>query len=100
MNNFLDKILNSFKGAGISQGGDSALGIDIGTSAIKIVEIKKKNGKAMLETYGAISLGPYQDLKAGATTNLPSEKIVEAWKEVIKQSGALSKDAALSVRVQ
>lgn len=100
MNNFLNKILNSFKGAGMSQGGDSALGIDIGTSAIKIVEIKKKNGKAMLETYGAISLGPYQDLKAGAVTNLTSEKIVEALKEVIKQSGALSKEVALSVPVQ
>jgi Tfp pilus assembly PilM family ATPase len=31
----------------------SVLGIDIGTSAIKIVQLKMKKGKAILETYGS-----------------------------------------------
>ncbi|MCE9549152.1 hypothetical protein K8Q98_02015, partial [Candidatus Nomurabacteria bacterium] len=61
---------------------ESAVGIDIGTSSIKIVEIKRRGGKAILETYGAISLGPYADLDAGRVTNLPAEKIAEALKEV------------------
>ena len=39
-------------------GGDWAVGIDIGSSAIKIIEIKKKGGKAVLQTYGSIALGP------------------------------------------
>ena len=34
----------------------SVLGIDIGSSAIKIVQIKKKKGKAVLETYGELAL--------------------------------------------
>lgn len=100
MNNPFRKILDSFSSMGISSGEGSALGIDIGTSAIKVVEIKKKNGKAMLETYGAISLGPYQDLKQGAVTNLTEDKIITALKEVLKQSGTTNKNVALSVPVQ
>jgi len=78
----------------------NAVGIDIGTSSIKVVEIKKKGGKAVLETYGAISLGPYAGVEVGRVTNLPVEKITEALKEVLKQSGVTTPDSALSVPVQ
>lgn len=79
--------------------GDSAIGIDIGSSAIKIVEIKKKGGKAVLETYGSISLGSYADTEAGRVTNLPVEKIVSALQEVLKQSGSTGASVALSLPV-
>ena len=90
------------KASGIFAGGSSsdAIGIDIGSSSIKIVEVKKKGGKAMLETYGMIELGPYADVEAGRITNLPPEKIAEALKEVLKQSGANTKSSALSLPVQ
>lgn len=81
-------------------GGGSVVGIDIGSSAIKIVELKNKGGKATLETYGAISLGPYAGLDMGRVTNLPVDKIVEALKEVLKQSGATSRSVALAIPVQ
>ncbi|MFA6273987.1 MAG: type IV pilus assembly protein PilM [Candidatus Paceibacterota bacterium] len=80
--------------------GGSAVGIDIGSSAIKIVEIKKKGGKAVLETYGAISLGPYAELDIGRITNLSTEKVIEALKEVLKQSGVTTSSVALSIPVQ
>src|SRR3989344_2315714 len=79
---------------------ESAVGIDIGSSAIKVVEIKKKGGKAILETYGAIALGPYDGLDAGGGTNLPAEKTVEALKEVLKQSDVTAVSAAFSIPVQ
>ena len=78
----------------------TALGIDIGTSAIKVVEIKRKRGRAILETYGAIALGPYDSLDAGRVTNLSVEKTTEALKEVLKQSGATIDEGAFSVPVQ
>ncbi|KKS10321.1 MAG: hypothetical protein UU66_C0047G0006 [Parcubacteria group bacterium GW2011_GWB1_41_5] len=53
----------------------AAVGIDIGSSAIKVVEIKIKEGKIVLETYGSIALGPYDSLDVGRVTNLPVEKI-------------------------
>jgi len=88
--------LNLFKGGG----GSSAVGIDIGSSAIKVVEIKKRGGKAVLETYGAIALGSYADVDIGRVTNLPIEKIVEALKEVLKQSGVTTTSSAFSIPVQ
>lgn len=93
--NFLSS-LNPFKGGG----GDSAVGIDIGSSAIKVVEIKKRGGKAVLETYGSISLGSYADVDVGRVTNLPIEKTVEALKEVLKQSGTTTTSSAFSIPVQ
>lgn len=83
-----------------NDGSGSAVGIDIGTSAIKIVELKKKGGKAVLETYGAISLAPYAGEDIGKVTNLPVEKITEALKEVLKQSSVTTNAAALSIPVQ
>lgn len=79
---------------------DSAVGIDIGSSSIKVVELKKKGGKAVLETYGAISLGSYADTDAGRVTYLPVEKATEALKEVLKQSGVTTTSAALAIPVQ
>lgn len=88
--------LNLFKGGT----GDSAVGIDIGSSAIKVVEIKKRAGKAVLETYGSIALGSYAEVDVGRVTNLPIEKIVEALKEVLKQSGVTTTSSAFSIPVQ
>ena len=78
----------------------TAIGVDIGASAIKVVEIKKKGGRALLETYGAIALGPYADLEAGRVTNLPIEKTMVALKEVLKQSGVSGANLALALPIQ
>ncbi len=93
--NFLSN-LNLFKGGD----GDSSVGIDIGSSAIKVVEIKKRGGKAVLETYGSISLGSYADVDVGRVTNLPIDKTIEALKEVLKQSGVTTTSSAFSIPVQ
>ncbi len=98
MYNPLKKIFSYISKLGGAE--DYAVGVDIGSSAIKVVEIRRKGGKAILETYGAIALGPYADLDAGRVTNLPVEKIVEALKEVLKQSGATSTVPALAIPVQ
>lgn len=93
---------NIFSGIGKLGGGgeNTAVGIDIGSSAIKVVELKRKGGKAILETYGAIALGPYVSLDAGRVTNLSIDKVTEALKEVLKQSGVNTSSAAFSIPVQ
>ncbi len=99
MVNIFSKIFGT--GAGVLGGGEeSVVGIDIGTSAIKVVEIKKKEGKAALETYGAISLGPYAGVEIGRVTNLPVEKISEALIEVLKQAAVATSVSAIAVPVQ
>lgn len=99
MNDLFKNIFSSLSKIG---GGseDSAVGVDIGSSSIKVVEIKRKKGRAVLETYGAIALGPYAEQEAGSVTNLPIEKNVLALQEVLKQSGVTSTDLALSVPIQ
>lgn len=100
MSNLLKNIFSGLSSIGGGSGGDSAIGVDIGSSAIKVVEIKKKGGKAVLETYGAIALGPYAELDAGSVTNLPVEKIALALKEVLKQSDTIATSLTLAVPIQ
>lgn len=69
----------------MSQQSQSVLGIDIGSSAIKVVQISRKNGHAVLETYGELALGPYAGKGIGEATNLPPEKMVEALKDMFKE---------------
>ncbi len=97
MNNPFQKIIDT--GKNIFAGGSSqtAVGIDIGTSMIKVVEIKKKGGKALLETYGSVALGPYADLEVGRVTNLPPDKLSMALQEVLKESGVSTRASALAI---
>ncbi len=76
-----------------------ALGIDIGSSAIKIVQLKKKNGQAVLETYGELALGPYTGLSVGQAAQLPPEKIAQAVMDLMKEKevGVTTKKCGLSI---
>lgn len=75
----------------------SVLGIDIGSSAIKVVQLKKKGGKAVLETYGALSLGPYGNTDVGTVTNLSTDDIARALKDVIKESNITTLSGAVAI---
>lgn len=61
----------------------SVLGVDIGSSAIKIVQIKKRRGKAVLETYGELALGPYGGVEVGRAVALQPEKLAEAVRDLL-----------------
>ncbi|MDO8569647.1 MAG: pilus assembly protein PilM [bacterium] len=63
----------------------TVLGIDIGSSAIKIVQLKKKNGQAVLETYGELALGPYAGLGIGQAVALAPDKIAQALIDLMKE---------------
>ncbi|MDO8573034.1 MAG: type IV pilus assembly protein PilM [bacterium] len=93
MSNIFDKIL-SFNVGGQ---GKSVAGIDIGSSAIKIVQIKKDKGKAVLENYGELSLGPSAGLEVGRATNLPQEKILGAIKDLLQETKINATYGAISI---
>jgi type IV pilus assembly protein PilM len=75
----------------------SVIGIDIGSSSIKIVQLAKKGGQAILETYGELALGPYANTEVGRSTNLLPEKIAEALLDVLRESKATVKSAGLAI---
>ena len=76
---------------------NSVLGVDIGTSSIKVVQLKREHGHVLLETYGAIALGPYAGVEIGRATSLPAEKIAEALKDVIREANVTTQVGALSI---
>jgi type IV pilus assembly protein PilM len=89
-------ISNIFKDL-FSKKNPSVLGIDIGTSSIKVVQLKRKHGQAAIETYGEIALGPYGGKDIGQATNLPSEKIAEALRDLLKEANVTTKTAGIAI---
>ncbi len=67
---FFSKIFKSKSG--------SVIGIDIGSSVLKIVQIKKNKGSAVLETYGALKLGLYANKELGRSVVLKEEDSIKA----------------------
>lgn len=65
---------------------NSVLGIDIGSSAIKVIQIKKKRGKAVLETYGELALGPYAGVEVGRAVSVSSDKVIEAITDILREA--------------
>ena len=89
----------SFKNAlsGFFKHSESVLGIDIGSSSIKLVQLRKKDNRAVLETYGELALGPYAGLAIGQATNLSVEKTAEALRDLFREASVTAKVAAFSL---
>lgn len=101
----MDTILTTIKSAitsviSLLTGGkdDRVVGIDIGTSSIKVVEIKKEGGRAVLDTYGALTLGQYSEGgHGGQVTNLTSEQLAKALKDVLSETKITSTNVVLGI---
>jgi type IV pilus assembly protein PilM len=76
---------------------NSVLGVDIGSSSIKVVQIKQQKGKVFLENYGSLALGPYVELAVGRATNMTKEKIVEALMDLLREAGITAKNASIAI---
>jgi type IV pilus assembly protein PilM len=75
----------------------SVLGLDIGSSSLKVVQLRKQGGTAVLETYGELSLGPYAGGEVGQATNLPADKIAENLVDLIREANVTTTDAGVSI---
>jgi type IV pilus assembly protein PilM len=73
------------------------MGIDIGSSSIKIVELEQSEDVLALSTYGELQLGPYGESNLGDIVRLPVEKKVEALVDVMRESGAQSKEGVFAL---
>ena len=75
----------------------SAIGIDIGSSSLKVVQLRKEKGAAVLETYGELALGPYGGVEVGQATNLPADKIAENLRDLLREANVTTTDAGVSI---
>ncbi|MBU6431193.1 MAG: type IV pilus assembly protein PilM [Patescibacteria group bacterium] len=95
----MDNPFKNFAKSFFSKKSGSALGIDIGSSSLKLVQVKNRGGKAILETYGEISLGPYAGFEIGRSTNLDADKISEALRDLMAESNVTTNSCGLSIPV-
>ncbi len=95
--NFTQAMSGLFKTGGSNADSDRVVGIDIGTSSIKLVEIRKKDGKAYLETYSTLALGSYAELPINSVTNLSDELLGKALTNAVTGGSVVTKNAALSI---
>jgi len=75
----------------------SAVALDFGISSVKVVQLRKERGKAVLETYGELSTGPYGGFSVGQSTNLSVAKLAELTGDLLKEANITSKNAAISI---
>ena len=78
------------------------LGIDIGTAAIKIVELEKSGGRFALKNYGLFELKGTDVQSSGPGTGqsilkLPDQEIIWGLKELIKKGNIKSTDTVASI---
>lgn len=73
------------------------LGIDIGSSSIKVVVLEKAEEKVVLRNYGEIALGPRAGAGVGQATNLPPEKVAEALRDLLKEAGITAHHTLIAI---
>lgn len=83
----------------LSKSGDSkrVVGIDIGSSSMKVVEVQERDDVLSLTTYGELQLGPYADQEIGQSVVLDTKKEQQALIDIMRESAVKATDAVFSM---
>jgi type IV pilus assembly protein PilM len=77
--------------------GKSVVGIDIGSSSLKVVQLRRDGQTPVLETYGELALGPYAGGLVGQATSLPADKIAETLSDLLREANVTTNDCGMSI---
>lgn len=89
----IPKFLSFLKG-----GKRSVVGIDIGSSAIKVVQISQEKGIAVLETYGSLAIGPYvEGAEIGQYANANEEVLYTVLSALLQEAKITASLACVSI---
>jgi type IV pilus assembly protein PilM len=80
-----------------SQAENSVIGIDIGSSSLKIVQVKKEKGRAILQTYGEIGLGPYNKLSTGQVVTLMPNQYATVIIDLVREANISTTNGGISI---
>lgn len=92
----LKKILSSL-GTQVAEKPTKIVGIDLGSSSVKLVELELLDEVITLATYGELQLGPYAEMEMGSSVKLTTEKKIEAIVDVIRESGVGAKNGVFAL---
>lgn len=76
---------------------ESVIGVDIGSSAVKIIQLKKRGSRAVLETYGALAFGPYAKVDVGQSVTLSVEVLSQAITDLLREAKTTTKNGAIAI---
>jgi type IV pilus assembly protein PilM len=86
--------------SGLTQSDQSeqrVVGIDIGSSAIKVVELENRRGTISLTTYGELQLGPYGAKEIGQSVQLDAKQEQTALVDVLREASVKAKSAVFAM---
>ena len=73
------------------------VGVDIGSTSIKVVELENRDDVVNVTTYGEILLGPYGDAALGDAVSLDAKKEQLALVDIFRESAVQAQSAVFSV---
>lgn len=94
---FLDKIFSNVGGKVSGSGSGRVVGIDIGSSSMKVVEVQDREGVLTLTTYGELQLGPYANQEVGQSVVIDSKKEQQALVDIIRESAVKATSAVFAM---
>lgn len=72
------------------------LGVDIGASSIKLVQLRKEREMAILETYGELSLATYGGGDVGRSVVVVEDRLKTALSDLVKEAKVTAKSTIIS----
>lgn len=75
------------------------IGIDFGSSSVKVVELAHEEDVLMLKTYGELQLGPYANQDLGSITKLEVPQQTEALVDVLRESKAVATSGVMTLQL-
>ena len=88
------------KNTNTNQASTSYTGIDIGTYAIKVLQIRHDGDQIHLDTYGELEMAAYDSLPPGSISNIGEEKVVTAIKDLLLASKITASKIVFSIPMQ
>ncbi|MEN9338628.1 MAG: hypothetical protein RI945_353 [Candidatus Parcubacteria bacterium] len=79
---------------------ESCVGIDIGTYAIKVLQVRKDSSQIHLETYGELEMAAYDALPPGSITTIGEEKMLTAIRDLFLASKITANKVVFAIPMQ
>ncbi len=76
---------------------NSVIGLDIGSSSVKVIQLRKEKGRVILETYGELATGPYADKAIGQAVNLAPAQLGLLVKDLFKEANISTKIGSMAI---
>lgn len=93
----MSALTDIFSKLNVSGKNTGVVGIDIGSSSIKVVELQDKKGVVTLTTYGELQLGPYVEKSVGESVTLDPKQEQEVMVDVLRESAVTAKEAVFAM---